>query len=234
MTMRARIVVPLGAVAFGLAALALSRSSLGDSFTRTPELPTTKDATSLVLILDTSGSMDEKVAGGESKLECAKHVLTEDFLPLLADDLHVALYRFAEADTVELSPLRKNGSRDAPRWTHREAVMELVDTTKAAGGTPIVASLRQARGVLGKLPGRRIVVLVTDGEESYGTKDDVLSQVRGARTEKIETFVVGFNLGSQGGYLKDELVLGKAYFEANGGRASLLAAMESILAKIEK
>src|SRR5438477_11455065 len=74
-------------------------SADGQTFNQTPELPTAADATSLVLILDTSGSMDEKVAGG-SKIQCAKAVLTEDFLPVLSDDLHVAFYRFDNQNVV--------------------------------------------------------------------------------------------------------------------------------------
>jgi Mg-chelatase subunit ChlD len=199
-----------------------------------PEPPSRDDATALALILDTSGSMDETVGGGETKLQCAKHVLGEDFLPLLAEDVHVALYCFQGQGALELAPLRRNGSADAPGWTHREIIMEQVDQTAACGGTPIAASLRQASGALQSVRGRRIIVLVTDGEESYETKQDVLNEVRRIRSASIETFVVGFNVGAEGTYLKQELGLGRAYFEANGGRAALLEAMNGIMARIEK
>src|SRR5437867_347486 len=93
------------------------------------EPPTAADAVSLALILDTSGSMNDAVAGGESKLNVAKDVLTNDFLPALSDDLYTSLYRFEEKDALQLLPLRRNSARDAEKWLHREALMELVDGT---------------------------------------------------------------------------------------------------------
>ncbi len=191
-------------------------------------------STSLVLILDTSGSMVERVASGESKLTVAKTVLTEDFLPALADDLYVAAYRFEGNGGGLLAPLRKSTSVDKPGWQHREVVMELIEHVGAAGGTPIAGSLRTARGVLENVPGRKVCVLVTDGEESYETKDSVIAETRTLRERGVETYVVGFNLGDQGQYLANELGVGKNYFVANGGREALLEAMKSIEAAIEK
>jgi Ca-activated chloride channel family protein len=213
-----------------------------------PEAPaeaTATETTSLILILDTSGSMDETVEGGGTKLQYAKQVLTEDFLPLLADDLKVGLYTFAGGDSTDYAKkkrrfvrqpaaLARNSRMDKPRWTHREACMDYVEQATARGGTPIAESMRLAGGALMKLTGRKIIVLVTDGEESYEGKGSVLSIVNVNRDAGIETYVVGFNLGNQGAYLKEKLGLGKAYFEANGGRPALLAAMQSILAAIEK
>ena len=223
-----------------LAALVVKRAVNGpwgggsSQFRVKAEPPGAADAVSLALILDTSGSMNDAVAGGASKLDVAKDVLTNDFLPALSDDLYTSLYRFEEKDSLQLLPLRRNSARDAEKWLHREAMMELVDSTSADGSTPIVASLRRARGDLAGVPGRRIVVLVTDGEESYYAKDIVLDEIRNNRDAKIETFVVGFNLGDQGTYIERELGLGRGYFQANGGRDALLAAMTGILAAIEK
>jgi nitric oxide reductase activation protein len=233
-----------GAVRVRLAALAIVAllvyqlvavfHGVDTGFDRTKELPTAPTATSLVLVVDTSGSMDDKVAGGGSKLQYAKQVLTEDFLPLLSDDVHVALLRFADREVVELSPLRKNASMDAPQWTHREALMELVDKMRAGGQTPIVKAMRRAHAILESVPGRKILALVTDGEESFEGKTGVLAALETNRGSGIETFVVGFNVGLEGKYLQDQLGPGKHYFEANGGRDALLAAMQSILAAIEK
>jgi len=204
------------------------------TFNAPAERPTDASATSLILILDTSGSMNDPVGNAGTKLDVAKDVLTNDFLPALADDLYTALFRFDGTDAVELASLRRNASLQHKKWLHREALMELVDGTVPSGGTPIVASLQRTRATLDGVPGRRVVVLVTDGEESYRGKDRVIEAIRANQSTGVETYIVGYNLGDQGRYLEAELGLGRGYFQANGGREALLAALSSILAAIEK
>ena len=198
------------------------------------EAPTATNATSLALILDTSGSMSEAVGSEGSKLDIAKSVLVDDFLPSLSDDLYLAFYRFRYGGALELAPLRRCGSLDAPKWLHREVVMSLALATEADGATPIVGSLSHTRSVLAPLPGRKLVVLVTDGEASDGNPETVIAELDANTKAGLETFVVGFNLGGQGAYLRDKLGDGKNYFAANGGREPLLKALASIAAALEK
>lgn len=209
------------------------RAPSGVAFDLAPETPPA-GATMIVLIVDTSGSMNERISRGETKLAVAKAVLTEDFIPNLADDHYVALWRFEGDRAARVSPLRRNASHDGPGWLHREALMELVDGLSAAGGTPICDSLEKTRSAIAEREGRGIVVLLTDGEESVKSKADVLDEIEENRKAGIETYVVGFNLGDQGAYLADALGIGRGYFQANGGRDALLEAMRGILAAIEK
>ena len=82
--------------------------------------------------------------------------------------------------------------------------------------------------------GRKVCILVTDGEESYKTPADVVSAIKENEQQGIETYAIGFQLGSEGRYLADHLGLGKRYFQANKGREGLLAAMSSVLEAIER
>jgi hypothetical protein len=200
-----------------------------------PSLPAESEAptastTALILILDTSGSMNEKVGSDGSKIEIAKRVIADEFLPTLSDDLWVAYYEFQ----TERSPLRRNGHLDAPGWSHREKIMEMIEAARANGGTPIVQSLGRARDVLGATASsRKVVVLVTDGMDDKGPKG-VERALDACKDAGIECYVVGFQLGEQGRYLETKLGLGKGYFKANGGRQALLDAMKSIAAAVEK
>ena len=205
-----------------------------ESFTRLPAEQPEAGGTSLELILDTSGSMAEKLPEGATKMEVARDVLTNDFLPLLADDLYVGLVCFDDQAVRRLASLRRLSSAAGPGWLHREVLMEEVDRASPSGRTPIVASLRVARKNLERLAGRKIVVLITDGEESFYPNSVVLDEIESTRRAAIEVYVVGFNLGEQGIYLADALGLGRAYFQANGGREALLQAMTSILQAIER
>ena len=112
--------------------------------------------------------------------------------------------------------------------------MDAVQASQPSGGTPIVNTLKAARSDLEGLPGRKVVVLMTDGGETVYQPEDVVAELRTHRSRGIETYVVGYNLGEQGAYLERELGLNRGYFQANGGRDALLQAMNSILASIEK
>ncbi len=190
-------------------------------------------ATTVVLILDTSGSMAEAV-GGSSKIDIAKDVLVNEFLPLLSDEAYVGLYVFDDDDGRLLVPVRKTTTTVREGWLQREVAMAGVDEVSVGGGTPIVSSLDLVRGDIEGYPGDRVVILITDGEESYYTETDVKKRIDYNTEAKIDTFVIGYELGEEGRYLERKLGLDKRYFQANGGRDGLLRALESVLEAIEK
>jgi Ca-activated chloride channel family protein len=227
-------------IIFGAAILRLARNAPTSADFRgaEAEAPASDRATTVALILDTSGSMNEGVrGGGGSRIGVAKAVLLDDFLPLIADDVHLGFYRFWESDGACVLPPRRAASPvpKAERWRHREAIMEEVERIDVRGQTPIAASLRRARDDIEDYQGKKIIVLITDGQESFEGEEGVLREIRKNRDAGIETFVIGFNLGGAGSsYLESELGRGRGFLAADGGRDELLAALTPVLARIEQ
>ena len=121
----------------------------------------------LVLVLDSSGSMQDRIQGG-TKIAVAKRALgtVVDHLP---DDAQVGLRVYGA---------RVDDENDPAACTDSELVVPIGPADKPAlkdqiaryrplGETPISYSLKQAAKDLGG-SGRRTVVLVSDGKESCG------------------------------------------------------------------
>jgi Ca-activated chloride channel family protein len=147
------------------------------------------------LILDASGSMWNKLADGRYRIAAAKEALTE-LISVLPEtpDLHVGLRVYGSQvhysepgsceDTKLFVPMQ---GVDRPR------LLSTVQRAKAVGSTPIAKSLDLAAQDL-KGEGKKLVVLVTDGEESCG--GDVAAAVERLRAAGVEAEIriVGIGL----------------------------------------
>jgi Ca-activated chloride channel family protein len=118
----------------------------------------------LVLVLDSSGSMQEPAPGGATKIEAARDALT-GVVESLPDDAEVGMRVFgatvfsrrdkgACADTQNVVPV---GPLD------REALAAQIAAYEPYGETPIGNALRGAARDLGG-EGKRTIVLLSDGE----------------------------------------------------------------------
>jgi Mg-chelatase subunit ChlD len=124
------------------------------------------NAMNIALILDASGSMLKRDQGGKNRIEVAKSAI-EDLVagPLSAGTpFAMRVFGHKEKDScrtdleVELSPLNK------------AAVTEKVRSIDAMNyaKTPIAKSLELIKEDLASAEGKRVVILVTDGEETCG------------------------------------------------------------------
>ncbi len=199
---------------------------------RAPVRPLPPVNGALLLILDTSCSMEELAEGNRSRLAVMKDVMLNDFVPLIDDAMLLGLITFNDENARSMQKLMQGGELRKPGWTHKEMLMDSVEQTRPAGGTPIVASLRMGHDQLqtaGVTP--RTVVLLTDGEESYAP-DEVFSTITYLRSQDITVFAIGFNIGEAGQPLAD--ALGDHYLPADGGRDALMQALRPVLAAIER
>ena len=123
------------------------------------------DAAKLVLVLDSSGSMKQRV-GGARKIDIAKQAL-RTVIGGLPDDARVGLRVYGATVENRGDPGACTDSQlVVPIGTgNRPALRDEIAKYRPYGETPISYSLQQAAGDLGRT-GRRTVVLVSDGEET--------------------------------------------------------------------
>jgi Ca-activated chloride channel family protein len=151
--------------------------------------------THVELILDASGSMYNALADGRYRIVAAKDVLTGFVLNLPeGDDLNVGLRVYGSRlqathadsclDSELLVPLS---------GVDRSALLDAVSGVVARGATPIAYSLELA-GADFTEPGRYMIVLVTDGEESCGGDIRAVMAALRDRGIDIDLRILGFDL----------------------------------------
>lgn len=139
---------------------------------------------SIVVTLDVSKSMLAKDVGADSRLGAAQRMLSE-LLPQLAG-WKVGVVAFS-GDGQALVPLTTDHSAV-------ETLLERARPGQAPGiGSNLEAGLKTAAGLFSK-PGRRVVLLFTDGEELSGKATAAIGALKQA---KVEVIAVG--LGSPSG-----------------------------------
>ncbi len=174
------------------------------------------------LVLDMSGSMWGRVAGG-TKADVAREVLG-GLVETLPDgpELGLRVYghrREKDCDDIEL--LVSHGPVEPAALRSAMAALQPV------GMTPIDRALRQAAEDLGQRPGSRAIVLVSDGVESC--KGDPVAAAAAAG-EVARVHVVGFDVGGDPEAL--EQLRGVA--EAGGGTFSAAGDADQLQRALEE
>ncbi|MDD5336972.1 MAG: VWA domain-containing protein [Candidatus ainarchaeum sp.] len=180
-------------------------------------------ATPLLLIIDSSGSMDETLASGKTKLETAKAVAI-DTVNSYNDE--IALMVYTDCDSGG-DPLTGSISVWQGFTTSKSDLISKINSITADSSTPIANSIIEGTTYLQQTKGTGQMVLLTDGEETCN--GDVVSAVEAAQAAGMSVKVVGFALDNssqadisssvtQGGgkYYNagDELELRQAFNEA--------------------
>lgn len=143
---------------------------------------------SVEVILDASGSMLQKL-GGQRRIEIARRTLTKLVTSTLPAGTPFALRVFGRApdscDTDLLTPLAPLSSA---------AAAKTVATLDAKNGarTAIGASLEQAGSDLHAAQGERVIVVITDGEETCAGDPPAAIRKLVAATPRLVVHFVGF------------------------------------------
>jgi hypothetical protein len=139
----------------------------GSIFVSAPQLeagdqvPAAEDL-SVAIILDTSGSMLQEL-DGRTRAEIAKESLTTLVTETIPPGTNVSLRAFGdEPDSCETQLVVPQSPLDPDAMSQVIADLPIVNLVR----TPIGASLEAVAEDLGDDPGPKIVVLVTDGEET--------------------------------------------------------------------
>ena len=152
--------------------------------------PTTNGA--IEIILDASGSMLQKL-GSQRRIDIAKQVLTKLTSSIPAGTPFAFRVFGREADSCQTDLDMPIGPLDPTAVGQRIAAL----SAKSGAKTPIGASLDKAVDDLKSVKGEKLIVLVTDGEETCG--GDPAAAIERLRKAGISTRVsiVGFALDDE-------------------------------------
>jgi|GEM_PF-6871296 len=145
--------------------------------------------TDLVLIFDTSGSMNETVPGGR-KIDVGKAALWK-FVELLPKGTSVGLVAFSGiCDVRTVSPIQKASAET------RDRLRSEIAGLRAEGSTPLGYAVARATRLLAGSPRAKRIVILTDGEETcdQATFDRSADQ---AWRQGIKIYAIGFSVGAE-------------------------------------
>jgi Ca-activated chloride channel homolog len=152
--------------------------------------------TYIQLILDASGSMYGKLPAGGTRISAAKEVLSSFINKLPADpSLNVGLRIYGANSSAGSAQACQDSKLVLPmKGLERAALQEAVVRTKPKGSTPIAYSLEQAALDFPVDNSRKLIVLVTDGQESCrGDLKKVLEAFK-ARGIEVDLRIIGIDL----------------------------------------
>jgi Ca-activated chloride channel homolog len=133
---------------------------------------------------------------GQYRITAAKAALTE-FVTRLPDDpnLNVGLRIYGS----RFAALEDGACQDSHLFVpvggfERDTLLNTIRATQAKGATPIALSLELAADDLHDAPGRRVIVLVTDGAESCGGDVRAAVERLTAAGLEVDIRIIGFAL----------------------------------------
>ena len=176
------------------------------------------------VVLDASGSMLQR-QDGDRRIDIAKRTLTALISDTLPNGTPFVLRVFGhkEADKCRTDLEIPLGALDRAAATARVEGVTAMNLAK----TPIADSLARTMSDLGTVTGERIIVLITDGEETCdGDPADVIAKMRASGYD-VRVNIVGYAIDDKA--LQETFALwadlgGGEYFNA-GNEADLAAAL---------
>ena len=158
-----------------------------------------EDPAKVLLLLDVSGSMNEKISSGGTKFAAAKRALKQvaDALPA-GTEVGLRVYGSEIAEPKAENP---KACQDTELVMpigplNRTKMYRAVDSFKAVGETPIAYSLGKAVDDLGD-SGRRVLVLISDGEESCAGDPCPVARKLADKGVDLQFNAVGLDVGGK-------------------------------------
>jgi Ca-activated chloride channel homolog len=188
-------------LALALLVVALARPRQGLALSTIPE-----EGIDLVVSLDVSSSMSERVLGAtDTKLTAAQRAVADFVRKLEGDRIGLVIF---QARALTMSPLTVD----------QAAIAQTVRNTRSGllpDGTAIGLGLAESLNLLRESPARsRVVVLLTDGQNNTGEITPGAAAAL-ARALEVRVYVIGFAAGRDGAVDAANLT---AIAESTGGR----------------
>ena len=203
-----------------VAALAAAIAATNPAFAQTPR--------SVALVLDASGSMNAKLPDKQTRIEAAKAAVA-DLVAKMDGSTRLAFRAYGHQSAPQ-----KRDCKDTALLvgfdsvsTNKAEIIAKAQQIEARGYTPITHSLILAAQDLQKEEGERIIVLVSDGQETCATDPCVAAKALAAADAKLAIHTIGFGVGAAA---RTQLqcianVARGSYFDANnaGDLSAMLA-----------
>lgn len=182
----------------------------------------TSDKDVFMMILDSSGSMNEKDRYGLVKMDAAKDIIKDIATKLDPLKTNAGLVNFSNgcySSKLLVEPSNNDFSKIVAR----------TQTINAGGKTPLAAAIRKTGQIMQNIGHKINIVILSDGEESCGGNPVYEAQrLKNQFGDRLNIFVIGYSVNSTIEYQLKQLVAGKGvYFSAEDGKK-----LNSILDKI--
>ncbi|MEX2127258.1 MAG: VWA domain-containing protein [Xanthobacteraceae bacterium] len=160
-----------------------------------------QEGRSIALILDASGSMNARLPAGGTRLEAAKTAVAA-FVAKLDPKVRLSYRAYGHQ-----SPTKEKNCKDTEllvgfdtAGASKEAVLAKTKDIKAQGYTPITYVIELAAKEVGKEPGERAVVLVSDGKETCEGDPCAAAKALAEADAKLVIHTIGFNVDAAARY----------------------------------
>ncbi len=155
-------------------------------------------ARSVSLVIDASGSMNAKLPDGQARIDAAKKAVA-DLVSRMDAGTRLALRAYGHQ-----SPTSKKDCQDtamlvgfAPVAANRAQVVAQAQALEARGYTPITLALTAAaQDTKSEESGERVIVLVSDGQETCASDPCVAARALAAADAKLVIHTIGFGVGA--------------------------------------
>jgi Ca-activated chloride channel family protein len=183
----------------------------------------------MIIILDASGSMTEKIEGNRTKIDIAKQVVG-DLIRNLDPHIDVGFMVYGhrakgDCDDIELMV--------PPEVSDHEMILKRLAQIQPKGRTPICRSVEKAAEALRYTEDKASVVIVTDGEETCGGDPCSLGKKLRDTGVDFRAHIVGFGLAKgEGAGLKCLANETKGMFLEARDTATLSTALNATVQKV--
>jgi von Willebrand factor type A domain len=154
-----------------------------------------QEGRSIALILDASGSMNAKLASGQTRIEAAKAAVAA-FVEKLDPKARLSYRAYGHQ-----SPTKERNCKDTELLVdfgtaaaNKNAILAKTKDVKAQGYTPITYVIQLAAAEVAKEPGARVVVLVSDGKETCEGDPCAAAKALADADARLVIHTIGFNV----------------------------------------
>jgi Mg-chelatase subunit ChlD len=153
---------------------------------------------SVVLVLDASGSMNVRLANGQTRIEAAKAAVA-DLAREMDGATRLSLWAYGHQASTQRKDCRDTALLVdfAPVATNGADIAAKAQALEARGYTPITRSLTLAAESIAKEESaERAIVLVSDGQETCEADPCVAARAIAAADAKLVIHTIGFGVGA--------------------------------------
>src|SRR5688572_4041587 len=161
-----------------------------------PALP--QHARSVSLVLDASGSMNAKLADGQTRIDAAKRAVA-DLVSRMDGNTRLALRAYGHQSQTQSRDCKDTALLVgfAPVAANKAEVVSQAERLQARGYTPITHALTAAaQDLAAEESGERVLVLVSDGHETCVGDPCVAAKAMAEADARLVIHAIGFGVGA--------------------------------------